>query len=112
MEDKRKIEILTMAVAILELDLNIVKGICDTIHRLHDLEKISGSEFGLIIDFISENKPNPYNDYKEFTQNPYWQVKKYPILIGYWWLSINEEPRTLKIRIDYLKKLISSIEAE
>ena len=112
MDDKRKIEILTMVIAILELDLTMIKGMCDAIYKLHDTNKITAKEYGLIVEFLSENKPNPYNDYKEFTENPYWQVKKYPMLIGFWWQSIKDEPRTLQIRIDYLKKVISNIESD
>ena len=96
-------------IEILELvkeGLNTKKfGICHVLVVLCSEKKISTKESREIEHILSENKPNPYNEYKEFTQNPYWGITKN----GYWWSPIIDASATRQIRIDYIAKLIENL---
>ncbi len=79
-------------------------GICDAISFYYIENYITLNETYYIKNYLRHNKPTPNNDYKEFTQNQYWQETYH----GYWWKNvILLESRQL--RIDYLTKLIANI---
>ncbi len=78
-------------------------GICSGLEVLYQRNKISLSEHQAVSSFIKANKPTVNNLYKEFMENRFW------IDSTYWWSQIYKEPETVKIRANYLSKLISNI---
>lgn len=82
---------------------HIEGGICCAIDKLYHTNKITYLEHKIITAFINHNKPTADNEYKEFIISPFW------IGTGYWWNKIERTPQTKRIRLNYLKKLISNI---
>ncbi len=107
MKKERLKEILILIknfIAIREYSYNYT-GICKIITTLHGLEKISYEELYYIKNYISNNRPTPNNEYKEFTKNQYWINTE----TGYWWEKMYMDCETVQIRIDYLTALINNV---
>lgn len=101
MDKKRQIAILNTVVV--ELRKPIYHGICAVIHTLFERDKINKKEYLEIFQYLDDNKPTPDNEYKEFTENPYW-------LGGvYWWKNMLFYEETRRIRMRYLNTLIHNL---
>ncbi len=82
-------------------------GICKAINEVFDVtNSFNIREYKFVKKYLFDNKPTPDNEYKEFTNNEYWDKNK---LVLFWWKPIDDFPKTKQIRIDYLTKLIDNI---
>ena len=80
-------------------------GICKVIGYFELSVRITFTEARFIEAYIKSNVPTKDNQYKEFTENEYWDNKP----TGYWWTKMYENPETIKVRIDYLSAVINNI---
>ncbi len=78
-------------------------GICLALYYIVQQNLISSTERNIFKRFLYNNKPTEKPKYNEFRQNEYW------IDALHWWRTINREPKTKQIRIDFLKKLKSNL---
>ncbi len=110
MKTERKIEILEQVKYIIKNDrLRVICGMCGVLESLYDRKRILKREWLGIEKILSDNRPTPDNQYAEFTQNEYWKKNYLSLKSSFWWQTIHNEPKTRKIRVDYLTKLIENL---
>ncbi len=106
MESKRLARILTM-VKLLLYNYRFNKGMCDAVSKLQLYDKIDQFEKVQIIEYLDSNIPTKDNEYKEFTESPYWRNPTSTFQL--WWDAMAYSKEARVIRINYLKKLIANI---
>ncbi len=84
-------------------DFKTQSGICAEITKLFVIDKITIKEKDFLMDYLYLNKPKRGKQYEKFTYGLYWTNG------DFWWYPIDEMPRTKRIRINYLIKLIENI---
>lgn len=78
-------------------------GICKELTKLHEYGSCTYPEYRALRRYLFCNKPNSFNQYKHFTNSPYW------INDEYWWYPIQRIEETKQLRIDFLNELINSL---
>ncbi len=78
-------------------------GICNVISGMYQIHIITFEERNFLRDYVMENKPSIFNQYKEFMNNKYWTGEMH------WWGKIFVYPETKQIRIDFITALIDNI---
>ena len=87
-----------------------LRSICDSLLTLWIRHQITKFEHDCIKELLVINKPTHLNEYKEFTENPYWRGHKInSINDGFWWKMTTLYPETKQIRMDYLTALINNL---
>ncbi len=111
MEAKRKIEILKLVGEMLLIKKLFIGGFCGVFTHLLVNKIITSEECIFIQKYVNKNKPNMNNEFKHFTETPYWKNNQYKALyLDFWWDDMKTVPLTRYIRIRYINELILKIE--
>lgn len=85
-------------------------GICGVLLYQFQTSRITKNEYVFIRNLLEENKPTPDNQYKIFTENEYWITKSDELMTNNcWWVRMEDNSETRKIRIDYLSQMIFNL---
>ena len=108
MTSERQVEILNTIALTLKDNHTFTKGIFEILIKLYYNDTINSDEYIITKRLLRINKPTCENEYVEFIDNVYWLDTK-PNENDNWWQPMFKAPVTRKIRINFIKKLISNI---
>ena len=104
MENKRLKELfIQVRLELMDENNDYKLGICNVINSLHERSVMTECEYNYLWSYLRQNKPSPYNQYKEFIDNEQWSGTTY------WWTKMCYSDVAKRQRTKFLKQLISDI---